>query len=549
MQQVGRYQLIRKLATGGMAEVFLAKAAGPMGFEKTLVLKRILPHLAEDPAFVEMFLSEAKLAARLTHPHIVQIFDFGEADGVYFLVMEYIDGPNLRTLVKRASAQGMSLPMVACARLIAHACEGLAFAHDFTDPETGAALGLIHRDISADNILLSKQGAVKVVDFGIAKAAGQIHKTQSGVIKGKLSYMPPEQVRAESLDRRADVYALGVVLYELLTAHKPFKSESDVGLMQAILTQSPTPAAQFRPELPDSLLSILGRVLSRDREQRYPDCHAFQSDLEDFIRSESRPVTTQHIAQLIAQVVSGTGQPMPMPQPGIPPGGPQLPVTPVHGPAPTGTKTAVDAVPVSETVEVRGSQEPTQVAHEARSDLATVLALVGVVLLALGVGFLLWRTAFSASEPQHRPLVAQHRPLVAQREPSPSTPPPSSAPAAPSADSSGVRPQDVPPPPKESDTSKRVPPSLASVPAKPKRSPPASPKSVLKGTLEFRVRPYATVFLNGRELGDTPVPLAELPAGTYTVKLVNKSLSKTVTRSVEVTPGKLTVFKFNFLEE
>jgi serine/threonine-protein kinase len=392
------------------------------------------------------------------------------------------------------------------------------------------------------------------------------------------------------------VYALGVVLYALLTAHKPFESESDVGLIQAILTQSPTPAAQFRPELPDSLRRILDRVLSRDREQRYPDCHAFQSDLEDFILSVGKPVTMQQIAQLIAQVASGTDQPMSMPQPGTPPGGPTLSVTPVHTPAPTGTKTDVDAVPAPGTVKVRRPQDPTQGAHEARSDLATVPvvgpqpretppsaqvakrvqgepvetprrrgtwvpALVGVVLLALGVGFLLWRTTFSASEPQHVPLVAQ-------REPQPSTTPPPSAPAAPSADSSGVRPQDnldagsaampqdAPPPPgssasepKESDTSKRAPPSRASVPAKPKRSPQVSPKSVLKGSLEFRVRPYATVFLSGKELGDTPVPRVELPAGTYTVKLVNKSLSKTVTRIVEVAPEQLTVLKVNLLEE
>jgi eukaryotic-like serine/threonine-protein kinase len=162
-QQLGKYQLIRKLATGGMAEVFLAKAAGPMGFEKMLVVKRILPHLSEDPTFVEMFLAEAKLAAQLNHPNIVQIFDFGETDGEYFLAMEYIDGPNLRVLVKRARAAKAPLPTPICARLIAAACEGLAFAHDFSDPTTGEPLGLIHRDISPDNILVSRQGAVKVV--------------------------------------------------------------------------------------------------------------------------------------------------------------------------------------------------------------------------------------------------------------------------------------------------------------------------------------------------------------------------------------------------
>ncbi|HEX8698180.1 MAG TPA: serine/threonine-protein kinase, partial [Myxococcaceae bacterium] len=218
-----------------MAEVFLAKAAGPMGFEKTLVVKRILPHMAEDPTFVEMFLSEAKLAAQLNHPNIVQIFDFGEADGAYFLAMEYIDGPNLRVLLKRAVSQGLALPPAVCARLIASACEGLAFAHDFADPGTGELLGLIHRDISPDNVLVSRQGAVKVVDFGIAKAANQSHKTKTGLIKGKIAYMPVEQLQGQQLDRRADVYALGVVLYELLTGHYPFEATTDVSMMQAIL--------------------------------------------------------------------------------------------------------------------------------------------------------------------------------------------------------------------------------------------------------------------------------------------------------------------------
>jgi serine/threonine-protein kinase len=287
-----------------MAEVFLAKAAGPMGFEKLLVLKRILPELAEEPSFVEMFLSEARLAARLTHPNIVQIFDFGESEGAYFLAMEYIDGPSLRTLIKRAAAQGLSLPPTVCARLISHACEGLAFAHDCTDPDTGEPLGLIHRDISPDNILLSRQGAVKVVDFGIAKAAGQSHKTESGVVKGKLPYMPPEQLRAKPLDRRADVYALGVVLYELLTGQRPYASESEAGLMQAILYEPLLPAARLRPDLPQPLRRILTKALAKEREQRYPDCHAFQTDLEGFIAWVGRPVMTQQVAQLINQATS-----------------------------------------------------------------------------------------------------------------------------------------------------------------------------------------------------------------------------------------------------
>ena len=185
--RLGKYQLLRKLATGGMAEVFLAKTAGPMGFEKQLVIKRILPHLAEDPQFVQMFLGEAKLAAQLNHPNLVQIFDFGESEGSYFIAMEYIDGPTVRLLLQRAREQSLAVPFVLAARMVSAAAEGLAYAHEFTDGATDEPLQLVHRDVSPDNILISRSGSVKVVDFGIAKARGVSHLTQTGTIKGKVA--------------------------------------------------------------------------------------------------------------------------------------------------------------------------------------------------------------------------------------------------------------------------------------------------------------------------------------------------------------------------
>jgi eukaryotic-like serine/threonine-protein kinase len=299
---IGRYEIIRKLAMGGMAEVFLAKAAGPLGFEKTLVLKRILPHLAEETTFVEMFLAEAKLVAHLNHPNIVQIFDFGEADNSYFLAMEYIDGPNLRTLIKRAITVDQPLHPALCAKIVAAACEGLAYAHDFRDPATQNPLGLIHRDISPDNIMLSRQGAVKVADFGIAKAAGYGPQTQEGVLKGKLAYMAPEQLKAAPLDRRADVYALGIVLYELLTRCKPFEATTDASLMRAILFEEFVPAQERRPDLPEPLQRILARAVARERDQRYPDCFALQTDLERFVVSTGEPLSSFSISRLITQL-------------------------------------------------------------------------------------------------------------------------------------------------------------------------------------------------------------------------------------------------------
>jgi serine/threonine-protein kinase len=315
--RLGKYQLVRKLATGGMAEVFLAKAAGAMGFEKEVVVKRILPHLAEEDGFVEMLFTEARIAARLNHPHIVQIFDFGEAEGTYYLAMEYIDGLDLRSLMKRVIAHHLALSPVFCAWVIATACEGLAFAHELRDPATGKPVGLIHRDVSLDNILLSRQGGLKIVDFGIAKAADQSPSTRAGIIKGKLSYMAPEQLLGQPLDRRVDVYALGVVFYELLTGRKPFNATTQSAMTKAILHEAPVPAVQRRPDLPEVVSRILDRALAKDREHRYPDCLAFQSDLEDYIQASGQKLGVHRIVQCITQMLALTAK-TPPPQSFLP---------------------------------------------------------------------------------------------------------------------------------------------------------------------------------------------------------------------------------------
>jgi serine/threonine-protein kinase len=217
--------------------------------------------------------------------------------------MEHIDGPNLRGLARCASQRRISLPLELSAWIIAEACEGLAYAHEFCDPATGTALGLVHRDVSPDNILVSREGTVKVVDFGIAKAAGQAHRTQTGMVKGKLPYMPPEQLRGKPLDRRVDVYALGIVFYELLTGRKPFDAATEASIARAILFEPLIPAAKRRPDLPKALQAILERALAKDREQRYPDCRAFQADLEAFIRSRGKPMGSSHLARFVSRVV------------------------------------------------------------------------------------------------------------------------------------------------------------------------------------------------------------------------------------------------------
>jgi serine/threonine-protein kinase len=529
--QVGKYQLIRELAVGGMAEVFLARTAGPMGFEKQLVLKRILPHLARDPAFIQMFLSEATLAARLTHPNIVQIFDFGESDGSYYLAMEYIDGPSLRTLLDHSLWRGGPLPPVPCARIIASACEGLAFAHDFRDPATGKPLNIVHRDISPDNILVSRQGAVKVVDFGIAKAAGQQHRTQTGMIKGKLAYMPPEQVRNAVLDGRVDVYALGVVFYELLTGRRPFNADSDVALMHAILFEQPAPAAQLKPDLPEAVLRILERAMAKDRDQRYPDCPSFQADLEEYILSTGKPVTTQHVAQLIAQV-SPPANDAPLPPP--PPANAPLTPTALRPALATGPYPA-DPPPLTDNALLYGPTEispaPTVTASaslpagkhasDARRTGTLRAAIAGAALLALGGGYVLW----GKTEPRQPTLTA-----TAPAEPNlPAVPAVPVVPASPT-------------------------PSTEPVPAEaPPRQDPGELRAnhdAKTGTLEFEVRPSAVVYLEGKKLGvSPPLGIVDINPGTYRVKFENKKLRKTVERPVEVKAGQTTFIQVNLLHE
>jgi hypothetical protein len=297
-ESFGRYRLDRRLATGGMAEIFLASQEGPGGFHRDLVIKRILPHLTGEPGFVDMFLDEAKLAARLSHPNIVPIFDFGEVDGAYFLAMELVRGPDLRSVLDASRAVGETLPFPILARIVADAAAGLEFAHRLADAD-GNPLHIIHRDVSPSNIIVSYDGITKVLDFGIAKADQASHKTRTGFIKGKLSYMPPEQVQGEKLDARADVYALGVVLYELCTGRVPFSGESDFKLMQSICETPPPAPTSLSPGVPEPLEAIILQAMAKDREARFPSARAMATALERYVVSADPPVGTFEVGEAL----------------------------------------------------------------------------------------------------------------------------------------------------------------------------------------------------------------------------------------------------------
>ncbi|OJH39877.1 serine/threonine protein kinase [Cystobacter ferrugineus] len=292
IESYGKYQLLKRIATGGMAQIYLARERGQ---NRLLVIKRILPHLADNEEFVQMFLDEARIAARLDHPHIVQIYDLGSQDDSFFIAMEYIHGEDLRRVWKRSERTGQLIPVPFVCRALSEACAGLDHAHKKVDAN-GKPLNIVHRDISPQNILLTFEGRTKVVDFGIAKAADQATETRSGVLKGKYSYMSPEQAAGEKVDRRSDIFALGVVLYELLTGVRLFKRSNDVITLQAVIECKVLPPSQANPRVPKDLDPIVMKALAREPGDRYSEAQQLQQALEKWLDVYPQPSSTAHVA-------------------------------------------------------------------------------------------------------------------------------------------------------------------------------------------------------------------------------------------------------------
>jgi serine/threonine-protein kinase len=295
--QFGRYQLLKKLAAGGMGQVFLART-GEEGFEKLVVLKSILPHLVEDQEFYEMFRDEAKVSMRLNHPNIVQIFEFGQERGIHFLVMEYVAGEDVRKMVKRIGQQGQTLPLGAILRIIADAAAGLDYAHKATDGK-GQPLGIIHRDVSPQNVLVGFDGAVKLIDFGVAKAAGRAQHTATGILKGKFPYMSPEQAEGDELDPRSDIFAIGIVLWELLTGRRLFKGESDTATQKLVRTCNVPAPSTLGAGLPADLDAIVLKSLAKNRDDRFSDAGTMRMALEEYATKHSIPASPAHLVSFL----------------------------------------------------------------------------------------------------------------------------------------------------------------------------------------------------------------------------------------------------------
>ncbi|OJH35102.1 serine/threonine protein kinase [Cystobacter ferrugineus] len=297
---LGKYQLLRKIASGGMGQVFLAREHSG-GIERLVVIKRVLPHLAEDEEFLAMFQEEAQLVARLRHPNLITILEWAQVEGRYCLAMEYVQGEDVRRLDKFARARGTPVPVGLALRIVAEAAAGLHYAHQARDAE-GRPLHLVHRDVSPQNILVGFDGGVKVIDFGVAKAAGSASTTATGVLKGKYPYMSPEQADGRHVDGRSDLFALGVVLWELLTGHRLFKGESDLMTLRLVRDCQVPPPSLLNPALPAGLDALVLRALGPTPDARFPDCGAFRLALEDFIVQNQLSASSAHLSAWLREL-------------------------------------------------------------------------------------------------------------------------------------------------------------------------------------------------------------------------------------------------------
>jgi serine/threonine protein kinase len=299
--RLGPYELLRRIATGGMAEVYLARRAGPHGFQKIVAVKRILPQYARDPDFVAMFVDEARVCARLGHPNIVQVFDFGEHDGELYMAMEYVDGTTGARLIRAAASRGEEIPLDVCLHVTLSLLRALEYAHVARDDDN-QPLSLVHRDVSPGNVLIDRSGAIKLTDFGIARAAEIERRTDAGQLKGKLGYMSPEQVVGRELDARSDLFTLGIVLAEMLILRPLFSGGKELDVLLRIRDADLTAIDRAGTRVPDDVRGVLFRALSRDPALRFAHAAAFAEGIEEIVRRRRLQIGPSRLAAMIEKL-------------------------------------------------------------------------------------------------------------------------------------------------------------------------------------------------------------------------------------------------------
>ncbi|MDC0671170.1 serine/threonine-protein kinase [Nannocystis radixulma] len=341
--QFGPYKLMERISVGGMAEVYKAVEQGVEGFERIVAVKRILPHIAEDDEFITMFKDEAKIAGQLQHGNIAQIYNLGQQGDSFYIALEYVAGKDLRNIFTRCQQQGKPMPLAQACFVVMKICEGLDYAHNKRDKH-GRHLNIVHRDVSPPNILVSYEGEVKLIDFGVAKAAGRVSRTQAGILKGKFGYMSPEQVRGMPLDRRSDVFSLGVVLHEVLVGNRLFQGETDFATLEMVRTVDVPAPSSKNPEIPKDLENIIMKALSGEPETRYQTAMELHDDLQAFMFAHGMFYSRKDLATWMRkqyareiELEKGTGKAPPAP--GQRPGPPGAAPRKAPPPRPPGNKT------------------------------------------------------------------------------------------------------------------------------------------------------------------------------------------------------------------
>jgi serine/threonine-protein kinase len=517
--RVGRYELMSPIARGGMAEVWLAKQSGPEGFEKVVALKRILAAAGNASDFVTMFLDEARIAAQLSHPNIAQIFELADDSGTYYLAMEYLEGETLSHVLRRSRELSRPLPIGLAVRVVSDAAAGLGHAHQKRS-RSGKPLDIVHRDVSPQNIMVTYEGVVKVVDFGIARAAGRAARTQMGSVKGKVTYMSPEQARGETVDARCDVFALGVVLFEALTGTRLHEGDDDVRVLRRLALQEALPTVRSRrPEVAPELDALVSRAMAATTQERFPSGIEMQAALEQYLRTAPPPSSSFELRQFVQELFADRLQrsrAMVMTTASRITD-PELPVPQISS-ARANQATVAARAP-------RTGAEPAGSHTAAKTDPARPrsrgpLILGGAIVLglALGIGWAV-RQPKQGSEPA--------------REASPAPPPRPPVVVAPPAPPAPVHVEPAPPAP-----APQPPPVVESV------TPPKPAVAVkAKGKLRLETDPYTQVYVHGRRLGDTPLIDVELPSGMQALHLVNADEHIDEHIEVEIKPGQLTLKK------
>ena len=512
---LGRYEIVEPLAKGGMAEVFRAVLRGPDGFTKEFAIKQMLPELSADPMLVEMFLDEARLASRLTHPNICQIFELGQQGEHHYIAMEYLSGQVLSRLLTHAMATGVPLPPVFSAWVIARAAEGLAYAHERLGTD-GVSLGIVHRDVSPDNIMVTTDGQVKVLDFGIARASHHTVKTQTGTVRGKIGYMAPEQIRGEPIDGRADVFSLGVVLWGLLANTHLFRHLPDAQAMFKILSPELPP----RPDngVPAVLWEIAEAALQRDVGQRLASAQLMVSRLDAFCATQA-----QAGPALLAQVVRDRSEPSSKPM--------VIEAATRTSGAPVELATVI---PLAQPIEADRKRTRTVAASLPVRSRAPMLGGAAVALAMLGAAA--W--AFWPGPPVPA-VVEVPRPVVVavpqrQMEEAVVAPP---TPAAVPVPISAPVPVPVRP---TARSSKPVKSPRTRTPPANLQTEPVAPAVKGVGRLTLDTQPWAQVFLDGRLLGDTPLEEVSVPAGHLRLRLLNPESKIDRYIEVDIAPGAVT---------